>query len=555
MSLRDGSAQEVGKGFALFAIAFAVLVFVLSLLSMIGLPGSMTSILFTAVTVAASVGIGFAARTMDLPDFQVASRQVPAALNGMATAAALLGSTGFLGLAGLFYAGNRAALAVVIGWSLGFLALAVLVAPFLRKAAAVSVADFLAIRFGSMTVRLAAFVVTLGCSGAILVAEVAAAGQITAILLPVGPQTAIGIVVVVILACTVLGGMSSVTMTAAALYIVLAIAFLTPVAILSLQEFDVPLPQLSYGYAFAEVAARGGPVAIDPANRFLPLSPMNGFDMVVLALCLGAGVAALPHVVTRSVTVVGVEMARRSTGWGFLFVLIVLATAPSYGAFAQLAQINSATLKPIHSGSVVLELPAIANMLPAIGALVAAGALAAVLAAASALLFTIANSVGHDLYGGVVDRKAPAGRRLIVTRVTLICIAGLSGWYALQATDRLFVLATASASLAAAGLFPALVLGIWWKRATTFGAWAGIVLGFGTAAGYAWAVSYGHMLPWQPLGTDGSSLPPMAAGLIGVPIGFTATILVSLITAAPSQEQVEILESIRHPTPSRRLEP
>jgi len=550
MSVSDGTTRELGKGFALFAVAFGLLVCVLTLLSVIGLTVSFAAILFAVLTLSAFVVIGFAARTMLLPDFQVASRRVPAGLNGMATAAAFLGSGGFLGLAAAFYAGNRAAIAVVIGWALGFLALAVLVAPYLRKAAAVTVADFLAIRFGSAAVRLAAALVTVVCLAAFLVAEIAVAGRIAAMLLPIGPETAIVIVVFIILAGTLLGGMEAVTMTAVAQYIVLAIAFLTPVTVLSLQYFDFPLPQLSYGYALKEVANLGGLIAIDGANRFLPLPAMDGFNMVVLAISLAAGVAALPHVAIRSVTATGIGAARRSAGWAFFFVLVIVATAPAYGAFARLVGLQNPAGASFDAASVVFGLPQAADLLPAISALAATGALAAVLAAATALLFAIASTIGHDIYGGILDRKGPSGRRLIVTRVILIAVAGLAGWQATHATDQVFDVAATSVSLAASGLFPALVLGVWWNRATALGALAGIVFGFAAAAAYVWMVVYGDIPPWQPLGTAGPALPPMAAAFFGLPVGVLALVLVSQITPIQSPERMEILETIRRPTPS-----
>jgi cation/acetate symporter len=554
MSFGDGDPRALGKGFGLLAVAFALFTGVLSLLSVIGLPGQLASVLLAVVALSTFVVLGFATRTMQLPDFQVASRRVPPVLNGMATAAAFIASAGFLGLAGAFFAGNRAAAAVVVGWAIGFLALAVLVAPYLRKAAAISVADFLAIRFGSRAVRLAAALVTIACSAGFLVAEIAVAGEIAAMLLPIGAETAIVLVVVVLLAGSLLGGMGAVTMTAAAQYVVLAIAFLTPVTILSLQELDFPLPQLSYGFALREIDGLGGPVAVDAANRFLPLPPMDGFNMAVLAVSLAAGVAALPHIAMRSTTATGVGAARRSAGWALFFVLPIMVTAPAYGAFAQLALLGSASPARLDAALVVLNLPRIAELLPAISALVATGALAAILAAATALLFAIANTVGHDLYGGIVDRKGPAGRKLIVTRVALIAVAGLAGWHAASAGDGIFALAATSASLAASGLFPALVLGIWWKRATAAGAFAGIALGFVAGAAYVWMVLSGEMAPWQPLGTAGPALPPMAAAFFGLPVGILAIMLVSYLTPAPTPERMEGIEAIRRPTPGPQFD-
>lgn len=551
MSLRERAARDVGRGFGVFAVAFAVLAFVIAMLSQVGLPGSVASVLLATGTLLSFVVIGFATRTMNLQDFQVALRGVPPALNGMATAAAFLASAGFLGLAGAFFAGSGTVFAVVAGWTIGFLVLSVLIAPYLRKSAAVTVADFLAIRFGSALVRLAAVVVTVACTGAFLVAEVAIAGQIAASFLDISAEAALGVAMFVILAGTLLGGMRAVTMTAVAQYIVLTIGILTPVTILSLQHFSFPLPQLSYGFALMEASGSNAAVAGLEPNRYLPLPSLDGFNMAVLAVCLAVGVASMPHIAMRSTTSTGVGAARRSAGWALFFVLIVVATAPTYAAFAQLTLLGDAPPGPLDASTLVLNLPAIADLSPAVSALAATGALAAILASATALLFAIASTIGHDFYSGLIDRRGPPARRLIVTRIILIATTCLVGWYATRAEGDLFALAATSASLAASGLFPALLLGIWWKRATALGALAGMLSGFVAAAAYVVMVLYEGMAPWQPLGDSGIGLPPMAAAFIGVPIGLLVTIFVSQITPTPKAERIEIIDEIRRPSPSR----
>ena len=550
MNLRGRVSRELGKGFALFAVAFALFSVVVAILAEVGLPESAASILFGLVTLVSFVVIGFASRTMSLPDFQIASRSVPAALNGMATASAVLASAGFLGIAGAFYAGSATALAVVAGWTVGFLVLSVLIAPYLRQTAAITVADFLAIRFGGSAVRLAAVIVTLACSFAFLVAEVSAAGQIAASLLDINVETGIGVAVIVIVGGSLLGGMRAVTMTAIAQYIVLTIAFVAPVTVVSLQHFDLPVPQLSYGFALEEIAELGGAAAVATTNHFLPTLRLDGFNLCVLALSLAVGVASMPHILMRSASASGVGAARRSAGWALLFVLPIIATAPAYAVFAQLALLSNPGAGPVDAGSIVLSLPEIADLSPALTALVAAGALAAMLAAATALLFAIANTIGHDFYSRLLNRGGPAGRRLIVTRIVLIAVACLTAWYATQVNDGIFALAVTSASLAASGLFPALLLGIWWKRATAVGALFGMLLGFTAAAAYVASILYGGMAPWQPLGSGGSGLPPMAAAFFGVPVGLLAIALFSHLSAPPSPERIEIIEATRRPTPS-----
>jgi cation/acetate symporter len=550
MSLRGDPSQGFGRGFGVLAMSFVLFIVIVSMLAEVGLTEYTAAILFALATLVTFVAIGFFARTMHLPDFLISSREVPPAFNGMATAAAFLASAGFLGLTAAFFEGNGTVLAVIAGWALGFLALSILIAPYFRKAAAVTVADFLAVRFDNSAVRFAAVVVTLASCFGFLVAEMNAAGLVAASFLGISSGSGIIIAVVVTVAASLFGGMRAVTLTAIAQYIVIAIAFLTPVALVSFYDYDIPVPQLTYGYALEEIAALGGSPLTVTSSRLLPLPVLDGFNTVVLILSLAAGVASMPHILMRSGTSTGIAAARRSAGWALFFILVVVATAPAYAAFAHLALLGGRSVGPFEADAVVLALPTIAELSPAMSALVAAGALAAILATATALLFAIATTIGHDLFAGILDRHGPPGRRLIVTRVVLIAVAGLAAWYAMSATDDIFVLATTSLSLAASGLFPALVLGIWWKRATAWGAFAGVVLGFSAAAAYVFMVLYGGMAPWQPLGTAGTGLPAMAAAFFGIPVGILTIVFVSQITAEPAARQVKLVEAIRQPAPS-----
>ena len=550
MSFNQPPSRKLAKGFGLLAIAFVLFTALVTMLLQIGLPSSTAAALFVIVTFTTFMTIGFVSRTMQLSDFQVAGRSISPALNGMATAAAFLASAGFLGLAGAFFGGGDMVLAVVAGWTVGFLALSVLIAPYFRRTAAVSVADFLAIRFSSRVVRLAAAVVTVACCFAFLVAEITAAGLVAARLLGITVDVGIGIAVIVILAGSLLGGMRAVTLTAIAQYIVAIVAFLTPVIILSVQIYDLPVPQLAFGYALESITELGGSATEETMGRFLALPPLDGFNMVVLALCLAAGIASMPTILMRSATSDSVGAARLSAGWGLFFVLVVISTAPAYAAFARLALLADPSSGPLAPDTIVLALPMITGLSPAMTALVATGALAAILAAATALLFAISQTIGHDFYAGLLDGNGPPSRQLIVTRIFLIVVACLAGWYATRQIDDIFSLAATSLSLAASGLFPAVLLAIWWKRATAPGALVGIVLGFAAAASYIVMVIYGDLAPWQPMGSAGTGLPPMAAAFFGIPVGLLSIILVSHISRPPAPERVEIVEALRRPTPS-----
>ena len=593
-------ARSLGKSYWLFAIAFAVLLVVLAMLGQLGLPDRATGVIVIAVTAVTYVAIGLVAGTMRLADFFAAGRIVPAGLNGLATAAAFISGSAFLGLAGAFFAAGNSALALVIGWSFGFLVLAVAVAPYFRKSGALTLPDFFAIRFGGPLIRLAGVVVLLGSCFFALAAALATAGLVASVTLGMSLESAILAAVVVVLLSSLLGGMRGVTLVSGAQAIVILFAVLAPVAILSARDYGLPLPQLTYGYALQEIAAdpSGGPPAlVGAASRLLPFGAVDAIDFLGIVLCLAAGVASLPHVLVRSAAAAGPHDARRSAGWALVVVLAVLLTAPAYAAFARLAILNDVigaspddipdwllafghlglvricgvdavaieALKTVctvvgggptinsvavASDAVALTLPGMADLPYVATALIAAGGIAAALAAANALLVAIANSVSHDLYGSILHRRAPIGRKLVVARLVLILTAGLAAWFALNRPDDSFALAAVSLAIAAAGNFPALVLGIWWRRTTASGALAGIVAGLAVALGVVALTRYGSGV----IGLPAAGVPAAAAATLGIPVGFVAAIAVSLVTRQPSEPRGEIIDAIRRPTADQLLE-
>jgi cation/acetate symporter len=553
----EGAGRDhrgVSKGFVLFAAAYLLFTGVVVMMTQVGLPDSAAAVLFAILTLAAFATIGFVGRTMYLPAFLAASRSLPPGLNGMAMAATAMASAGFLGLASTFLAGEAAGTAVIAGWTLGFLALAVLIAPYFRKSGAATVAEFLAIRYASREVRLAAVLVTLITSLILIIAEFAAAGVLAEYLLGMPATTGIAIAAIMVVVATIFGGMQGLTLSAIAFYIVMAIAFLLPVAAMSLQNYALPLPYFTYGYALEDVIALGGETARYTAGEFLPLGELDGFNMLILALCLAAGIASLPHIVMRSGAAAGFAASRRTAGWALLFVLLIAAAAPAFAAFARLSVVADPDVGPIDPNMLVLDFPDITGLSSAMTALIGIGALAAIVATASAALFSVAMTIGQDLYAGLVDPRGPAGRRMIVTRVAIVATTVLAAFEATRSSAKTFELATTALSLAASGLFPAILLGIWWKRATALGAFAGILAGFAAAAAYVIAVVGGGMEPWRPLGSAGSGLPAMAAAFFGLPVGFLALIFVSQLAAGAGEEQGDLVDAIRRPAPSPLLD-
>jgi cation/acetate symporter len=445
-----------------------------------------------------------------------------------------------------------------------------------------------------------------------------------------------------ILVCSMLGGMRAVTWTQVAQYIVLIIAYLLPVVILSAQKFGLPIPQLTYGQVLQEIAAREqemvqlGLVAADAlkphVEPFLNLSTLNYFALI---FCLMVGTASLPHVLMRYFTTPSVRDARKSVAWSLLFIFILYFTAPAYAAFAKLevyttvigaqladigtvqgldwvfkwgeiglvkicgvnaasaqAVIDACAALPNHTGvisladlkldndAIVIATPEIAGLPYVISGLVAAGGLAAALSTADGLLLAIANALSHDVYYKMLDPNAPTQRRLIVARVLLVIVAVIAAYTASFRPADIVAMVAWAFSLAAGGLFPALVLGIWWKRTTSPGAVCGILAGFGLTLLYLVVTRYYPVFGVEALGMSsllnpvtGAPVVDVAAALaapdtayttlaskvgwfnvnnissaiFGLPVGTLVMVVVSLLTRAPSREMQDFIDEVRRP--------
>lgn len=591
---RRQEAGAYGRLTAPFGAAFLILVIVLALLGHFGLPDAVIGTVLGGATLVAITAIGINASTLQTSEFHLAARQVPAPVNGAAGAVALMSATIFLGLAGTAFSDPAAGAAVTIGLSLGFLILAVGIAPYFRKSGAFGVVDFLGTRYGRSSVRISSAIVVVCALLAGLTAAIAVASWIATVLLGLSSAAAMAIVVAIVLCSTVLGGVRAITRAAVVEYLVLVFAFLLPVVIVSVREYWLPVPPLVSGLALKEAAllvlASGRDLVASPGALFSATSPMTA--SLVTIIVLAAGVAALPHLLLRSATVRGPDRARRSIGWTLLFVLVVALTAPAYAAFAKLvvlrevadgaiemlpdwiftfgnlglvkicgadaisvdAALAACSALPGFTGNVpandlaisgdaiVLAAPAIFGLPYISTALVATGALVATLAAAKAMAFGIASAVGHDLYGSVVGLRASAGRRLIVTRLVMLVAIAVATWTAARGGDTVFSLAPIAISLSAAGLFPALILAVWWKRANAAGALAGIVAGSAVTAALIADHRYPGFLPFGRLGFS-----ELNSAIVGIPLGFIAVVAASLATGAPSEELQATIDAIRRP--------
>lgn len=598
--MQDSFTQNLGRIYGFYTGGFLGFVIFLAILEQLGVPNQIIGYLFVFLTIAVYAGIGYLSRTAQVSEYYVAGRRVPAVYNGMATAADWMSAASFIGMAGSLYAQGYDGLAFILGWTGGYVLVAVLIAPYLRKFGAYTVPDFLAARYGGNTARLIGVIILVCCSLVYLMGQLTGTGIIASRLLGVSKEVGVFVGLAGILVCSMLGGMRAVTWTQVAQYIVLIIAYLIPVVILSAQTTGVPIPQLMYGEVLQRITeleiANSGPGGfLEGAKSYVePFTFRDPLNFFALILCLMVGTAALPHVIMRFFTTPSVREARKSVGWSLLFIFILYFTAPAYAAFAKLevfqnvlgrgigdlasiaalpswifsyGQIALVKICGVNASSaeavlqacqaagvttlnaanftiapdtVVIATPEIAGLPYVIAGLVAAGGLAAALSTADGLLLAIANALSHDIYYQMIDHTASTRRRLVVARVLLVVVALIAAYLAITAPAGILIFVSWAFSLAAAGLFPALVLGVWSTRINTQGAIAGMIAGFGVTAYYLVSTEYLGGAKWFNVSN-------ISAGLFGIPVGFVVAWVVSLMTPAPSRELQQFIEELRIP--------
>jgi cation/acetate symporter len=631
--------SNLGRIYGIYTGGFVAFVIFIGVLERAGVPNHILGYLFVAFTIGVYAAIGIMSRTMQVDEYYVAGRKVPSFYNGMATAADWMSAASFIGMAGTLYLLGYDGLAFILGWTGGYVLVATLIAPYLRKFGCYTVPDFLAFRFGGNAARIAGIVVLMSCSFTYVVAQIVGTGLIGARLLGMSFEVAVFVGLVGILVCSMLGGMRAVTWTQVAQYIVLIVAYLIPVIILSTQKFGIPIPQLTYGTVLSEIQVREAALGVSAAaSHSVPFARYDPLNFFALVLCLMVGTASLPHVLMRYFTTPSVREARNSVAWTLLFIFILYFTAPAYAAFAKLEVFENVIGKPLaqlpgwlysygkigliqvcgtnavdlatitaacgkiagHTGilqlanftiqadAIVIATPEIAGLPYVVSGLVAAGGLAAALSTADGLLLAIANALSHDVYARMINKNAPVARKLIIARVILVIVALIAAWVAAQRPADIVAMVAWAFSLAAAGLFPALVMGIWSKKTTAAAAVAGIWAGFLATLIYLVVTRYFPGFGVNVLGMYSNVHPltgaalvdiaklkaeqpqifeqgwvainhPLAsrvgyfnvanisAGLFGMPIGFLTMFIVSKFTTAPNKELQDFIDQIRQP--------
>jgi cation/acetate symporter len=567
-------------GFLLFVIALAIG-------EQMGMPNAWIGYVFMAATIGLYAMIGIMSRTAETDEYYVAGRRVPALYNGMATGADWMSAASFIGMAGTLYAQGYDGLAFVMGWTGGYVLVALFLAPYLRKFGQYTIPDFLGTRYGGNLPRTIGIICAITASFTYVIAQIYGAGIITSRFLGIDLATGVWVGLIGVLVCSLLGGMRAVTWTQVAQYIILIIAYLVPVVWLSIKVTGNPVPQLAYGEVLQQIGTLEQQLGVT-AGHATPFVKNDMVNFMALTFCLMVGTAALPHILMRFFTTPSVKEARKSVGWSLFFIFLLYFTAPAYAAFAKLEVYSNvigqsiATLPAwvaswskvglvsicdatnamevvkgcaangngdgilqlaelvLNADAIVLATPEIAGLPYVIAGLVAAGGLAAALSTADGLLLTISNALSHDVYYKMVNPNASAKKRLTVARVLLLGVAAVAAYAASHAPATILSIVAWAFSIAAAAFFPALVLGIFWKRANRAGAVAGMLVGFGLTLYYLVNVKFLGMTPWF-------GIKDVSAGIFGIPLGFLTIIVVSLLTKEPSQEVKDMVEDLRYP--------
>jgi cation/acetate symporter len=577
---------HLGAYYGIVTSAFVSLVIVLAMFEQLGWgrPLLAQSMLILPLLLYLLIAVG--TRSFDVEDYFVSGRRVPAVFNGFALAAIAVGGVGILAYTGTIFFLGFDALAIGLGWTVGMLMAAILFVPYLRKAGSYTVPSFIGHRFRSRTMRLAASAAQLPPTALLVVAEIKIAALIGSLFLPVSFSLAVLMLASLIAAICIIGGMRSLTWTSSAEFLVGAVGIAVVVTTVSVLLTNVPAPQLTYGEMFsslhnAEITAGLTPVAPDglaalpgaaPAPIAKPFLQAFGslepIDFMTLFLSIALGTAALPSLLMRSGVTSSIAEQRRSTAWGLLFVALFVITAPAIAVFAKLIVFRDLALASSSSlpswlteladkhllatgdangdgaigaaelmvgrDGVALALPLAAGLPYVLCTLMATAAMAIALAAAAAHLFTLAASLAEDVYR-VLDRRQ-ALPRLIAAWAAIAASALAAAVFLLIAEVDPLKAALTAFAFAAASLFPALLLAIWWRRCTKWGAFAAMTTGF--------VVVLGDILI---RGFSSFGLTSSLASLIGALLALVAGVGISLYLPRPSPGEDNYYEELRDP--------
>ncbi|MEZ4727743.1 MAG: sodium:solute symporter family protein [Caldilineaceae bacterium] len=536
------------------------------------------------------IWIGYSNRVRDTKGFYVAGQGVPAIANGAATAADWMSAASFISMAGLIaFMGYDGAI-YLMGWTGGYVLLALLLAPYLRKFGKYTVPDFVGDRYYSQVARVLAAVATVVISLTYVAGQMRGVGIVFSRFLGVPITTGVIVGMAIVAFFSILGGMKGITWTQAAQYGVLIIAYLIPAIAIAGALGLNPIPQISF--TFSDIVPRLNALQVDLGLKeyVQPFQTKPMIDIFCVTLALMVGTAGLPHVITRFYTVPSVRAARYSAGWALLFIALLYTTAPAIATFAKFNLLNTLNGKTmadvqalewatkwettgllkfedkngdgvltftgdratteilIDNDIIVLSTPEVAQLAPWVIGLVAAGGLAAALSTASGLLLAMSSAVSHDLYYRIINPNASEGNRLMVGRFMILVAILLAGYFGINPPGFVGQVVAMAFGLAAASNFPAILLGIFDKRTNAAGATSGLLVGLVFTL-----VMIGCMKSVQIFGTEAPIITSFygisaeGIGAIGMVLNLVVAFVVSRVTAAPPQHIQDLVESVRIP--------
>ncbi|MCJ7466610.1 MAG: cation acetate symporter [Maribacter sp.] len=548
--------------------------------------------ILVGVTFTLYIGIAIWSRAGSTKEFYVAGGGVSPWANGMATAADWMSAASFLSMAGIIAFAGYDGSVYLMGWTGGYVLLALLLAPYLRKFGKFTVPDFIGDRYYSKTARIVAVICALIVSFTYVAGQMRGVGVVFSRFLEVDINTGVIIGMVIVLFYAVLGGMKGITYTQVAQYCVLIFAFMVPAIFISIQMTGNPIPQLGMGSTLNDGSGMYLLEKLDGLSAELGFNDYTKgsksiVDIFAITLALMVGTAGLPHVIVRFFTVKRVRDARKSAGLALLLIAILYTTAPAVAAFAKTNLIKTVSDKKysempvwfknwektglltfddknqdgkiqyvankernelkIDNDIMVLANPEIANLPAWVIALVAAGGLAAALSTAAGLLLVISSSVSHDLIKKVFSPGISDKGELWAARISASIAVVIAGYFGINPPGFVAAVVALAFGLAAASFFPAIVLGIFYKKMNREGAVTGMIVGMLLMLYYMMKFKFG-MFGGGTSQEWWFGISPEGFGSVAMIANFIVSILVMRFTPEPPSDVQEIVEDIRIPS-------
>ncbi|NCT17028.1 MAG: cation acetate symporter [Flavobacteriaceae bacterium CG_4_8_14_3_um_filter_34_10] len=554
--------------------------------------------IIVGITFALYIGIAIWSRAGTTKEFYIAGGGVSPLANGMATAADWMSAASFISMAGLISFMGYDGAVYLMGWTGGYVLLALLLAPYLRKFGKFTVPDFIGDRYYSKTARTVAVICALIVSFTYVAGQMRGVGVVFSRFLEVNINTGVIIGMVIVLFYAVLGGMKGITYTQVAQYCVLIFAFMVPAIFISIQMTGNVIPQLGMGGTLSDGS---GTYLLDKLNG---LSTELGFaeytsgtksmaDVFAITLALMVGTAGLPHVIVRFFTVKKVKDARKSAGLALLFIAILYTTAPAIAVFARTNLIQTVSNKEyvnmpewfskweetgllkyddknedgviqyvadaskneliIDNDIMVLANPEIANLPNWVIALLAAGALAAALSTAAGLLLVISSSVSHDLIKKMINPNISEKGELWAARISATVAVCIAGYFGINPPGFVAAVVALAFGLAAASFFPAIIMGIFYKKMNKEGAISGMIVGMLLMLFYMLKFKFGIFDGGKEIVATLKEdwwfgISPEGFGTIAMLVNFAVALIVNKFTKEPPQYVQDIVEHIRIPS-------